>query len=150
MYITGEDRIQTVSLARFLPPINPDCYDNPKVCEAKRLDIAGGDDGQLSITLYADEQPVALLNLQSNQFSCGNHTLLVDTAGGLSVEVGPPMMPIVAVGWSDANSLFWKADDGGLRVRKLSKTSVALMLAIPISIDEESWARFRTTEQGCD
>ena len=150
MYVDGRDKIELVRLTRFLPAIELDCYADPKVCNIERVDITGGHDGQITITLYTDGQPVASRSLQSNEFSCGNHTLLLENKGGILGGVGPPIMPIVAVGWSDAHSLFWNADDGGLRVRKLSRMSVALMLSIPVSTEEESWARFHTTEQGCD
>ncbi|MCB1688533.1 MAG: hypothetical protein KDI33_08610 [Halioglobus sp.] len=150
MYEKGADRIESASLSMFLPAIEPDCYTDRRVCQADRVDFAGGEDGQLRITLYAEGEAVATRSLQGNEFSCGNNTLLLDNDGGLLGGMGPPAMPIVAMGWNDAHSLFWRSDDGGLRVRKLGKTTVAVMLAIPVSTDEESWARFRTTEQGCD
>lgn len=150
MYERGASQVSSISLPWFLPARGPDTELAQKVLAADRVDLAGGHDGQLQITLSAVGQPVYSVALDDSEFRCGTDTLLLENAGQMWGGVGPPMLPIIGMGWSDSHSLFWKGADGSLRARKLRRNSGTVMLAIPVNINEEFWARFRPADDGCD
>lgn len=149
MYERGVDQLSSVALQFFLPVGDKDPALNQKIWAADRIDLLGGHDGQLTIKLLAEGQPVSSVTLAAGEFRCGTDTLLLENPGQMWGGVGPPMLPIFGVGWSDAHSLLWKSGDGSLRARKLRRNSGTVMLAIPVNINEEFWARFKLADGGC-
>ncbi len=150
MYERGASQVSSVSLPWFLPARDPDTELARNILAADRVDLLGGHDGQLHIALFTVGQPVYSVTLDASEFRCGTDTLLLENEGQMWGGVGPPMLPIIGVGWSDAHSLFWKGTDGSLRARKLRRNAGTVMLAIPVNINEEFWARFKPANDGCD
>ena len=150
MYERGATQVSSISLPWFLPTPDPDTELAQNILAADRVDLAGGHDGQLQITLSAVGQTVYSMSLDAGDFRCGVDTLLLENSGQMWGGMGPPMLPIISMGWSDAHSLFWKGADGSLRARKLRRNSGTVMLAIPVNINEEFWARFRPADDGCE
>jgi hypothetical protein len=150
MYERGATQVSSISLPWFLPVADQDTEGAQNILAADRVELTGGHDGQLQITLSAVGQTVYSMRLDAAGFRCGVDTLLLENAGQMWGGMGPPLLPIIGVGWSDAHSLFWKGADGSLRARKLRRNSGTVMLAIPVNINEEFWARFRPADEGCD
>lgn len=150
MYERGQSQVSPARLPWFLRLGEPDKELDRKIWEADRVDFSGGHDGRLDIALFGGSEEVYSIRLNAGEFRCGAGTLLLENAGEMWGGVGPPMMPIIGTGWSDAHSLFWKGDDGSLRARKLRRNSGTVMLAIPVSINEEFWARFKPVDGDCD
>lgn len=150
MYERGQSQVSSASLQWFLPPGEADTELSEKVWNADRAVFSGGHDDQLHITLSAVGQTVYSVTLDASEFRCGTDTLLLENEGQMWGGVGPPMLPVIGVGWSDAHSLFWKGTDGSLRARKLRRNAGTVMLAIPVNINEEFWARFSPADNGCD
>ena len=150
MYERGQNQVSAASLPWFLPVGETDQETSQKIWQADRVSFAGGHDGQLEITLFGGGEQIYSIKLNADEFRCGADTLLLENDGQMWGGVGPPMLPIIATGWSDAHSLFWKGSDGSLRARKLRRNSGTVMLAIPVSINEEFWARFKPADGDCE
>jgi len=151
MYDRSQTQLLSARLQWFLPLQEDYTALGQEIRNADRVDFTGGHDGRLNITLLADGEKLYSIELDASQFRCGTDTLLLENTGEMWGGIaGAPVLPIIAAGWSDAHSLFWKGSDGSLRVRKLQRNSGAVMLAIPVNFNEEFWARFKPAEDGCE
>jgi hypothetical protein len=111
-----------------------------------RVALRGGPDGQLTITAFSGDELVFEMRLAENELRCEANAIRIENPGQMW---GGALPPIAAIGWSDAHTVLWRAEDGSLRARKMRRNT-GLVSGIPVRIGEEFWARFESSEQGCE